>query len=225
MEREFALVPDSPTLPAPKAAAIKALVRGTSSKSSEMTATKNPSLNELIETKTPQTSWWLKESNDGQPVQWPLLLAILPVVAVLSNPVMGSFLLLLPAMLPLLCLAPLVVLMSLPWWLHLPLTAKPLLIPLAVFFLPVIGFFAIGALALMPAMLVVLIPVFCLIPWVIAFTLPLLAVFSWLGVPLLCYAPVPSWLAVKWTWPLPDFTQLLLKARASKKELLSGRTA
>merc|ERR1719473_1405149 len=134
-----------------------------------------PTMAELLESKTPQTSWWMKESNDGQPVHWPLLLAALPIVAVLSVPAVAALLLLLPASVPLLALSPIFILASMPWWLHLPLTGKPLVIPLTILCIPIVGFFGICALCLLPMLLLTLVPIFTLIPWVILLTLPLLA--------------------------------------------------
>merc|ERR1719473_1545238 len=127
-----------------------------------------PTMAELLESKTPQTSWWMKESNDGQPVHWPLLLASLPIVAILAVPAVAALLLLLPASVPLLALSPIFILASLPWWLHLPLTGKPLVIPLTILCVPVVAFFGICALCLMPMMLIVLVPIFSLIPFLIA---------------------------------------------------------
>merc|ERR1719163_1134789 len=93
-----------------------------------MATTKISTMPELLAEKTPQTTWWMQRSEDGQPVQWPLLLAAAPMLAVLSVPAFGAMLLLLPAMVPVLALAPLVVLASLPWWLNLPMKAKPMLL-------------------------------------------------------------------------------------------------
>merc|ERR1719213_457101 len=180
-----------------------------------------PTMSDLYEQKTPQTMWWMQRPDDGSPVHWPLALASLPIVAVLSIPAVAAMLLLLPAAVPLLALAPIFVLASMPWWLHLPLTGKPLIIPLAILCIPVVGFFGIIALALMPMMLLVLVPIFTLIPWVILMTLPLLACFSCIGFPGLSYIGVPMWLSIRWTWPFPDFTQILVKFRAAKKEVLS----
>merc|ERR1719172_318225 len=179
-----------------------------------------PTMSDLYEQKTPQTMWWMQRPDDGAPVHWPLMLASLPIVAVLSIPAVAAMLLLLPAAVPLLALAPIFVLASMPWWLHLPLTGKPLLIPLALLTIPVVAFFGIVALSLLPMMLIVLVPIFCLIPWVIMTTLPLFGVFSCVGIPLLNYIGVPVWLSIKWTWPFPDFSQALSKYRSAKKELL-----
>merc|ERR1719321_2373998 len=169
----------------------------------------------------PQTMWWMQRPDDGSPVHWPLMLASMPIVAVLSIPAVAAMLLLLPAAVPLLALAPIFVLASMPWWLHLPLTGKPLVIPLTILCIPVVGFFGIIALCLMPMMLLVLVPIFTLIPWVILSCLPLLCVFSCIGFPVLSYIGVPMWLSIRWTWPFPDFTQILVKFRNAKKEVLS----
>merc|ERR1712205_65525 len=48
-------------------------------------------------------------------------------------------------------------------------------------------------------------------------TLPLLACFSCIGFPVLSYIGVPMWLSIRWTWPLPDFTQILVKFRAAEE--------
>merc|ERR1719378_160881 len=134
----------------------------------------------------------MMRSEDGQPVQWPLLLAAAPMLAVLSVPAFGAMLLLLPAMVPVLALAPLVVLASLPWWLNLPMNGKPLIIPL----------------------------VLAAVPFVLACGLPLVAFLSWVGAPLLGLSAIPAYLSVKWTWPVPDFTALLQKFRYAKKEVM-----
>merc|ERR1712224_131976 len=214
--------PPTPVLRPKTSANIRQLVRQ-EVQQSEMAAMKekNPTLPELYDTKTPQTEWWLTRADDGIPVHWPLLLASLPILAILSVPAIAALLLLLPAAVPLLALAPIFVLASMPWWLHLPLTGKPLVIPLKILCIPVVGFFGIIALALMPMMLLVLVPIFTLIPWVILSALPLLGVFSFIGFPVLSYIGVPMWLSIRWTWPLPDFTQILVKFRAAKKEALS----
>merc|ERR1719213_1142654 len=101
-----------------------------------------PTMSDLYEQKTPQTMWWMQRPDDGSPVHWPLMLASLPIVAVLSIPAVAAMLLLLPAAVPLLALAPIFVLASMPWWLPLPLTGKPLVIPLAILCIPVVGFLA-----------------------------------------------------------------------------------
>merc|ERR1719263_623595 len=225
MEERVPVPPKEPPTPVRKpqsSATIRDLVRQEVA-SVAMVSTKvaNPTMTELLETKTPQTEWWLSRSEDGQPVHWPLLLASLPIVAILAVPALAAMLLLLPAAVPLLAIAPIFVLASLPWWLHLPLTGKPLLIPLALLTIPVVAFFGIVALSLLPVMLMVLIPIFCLIPWVIMTTLPLFGVFSCVGIPLLNNVGVPVWLSIKWTWPLPDFTQMLTKLRTAKKEILA----
>merc|ERR1719265_2551719 len=122
---------------------------------------------ELLAEKTPQTAWWMLRSEDGQPVQWPLLLAAAPMLAVLSVPAFGAMLLLLPAMVPVLALAPLVVLASLPWWLNLPMNGKPLVIPLVLAAIPFVGFFSLAALSLLPMMLLGLsaIPAYLSLKW------------------------------------------------------------
>jgi len=89
--------------------------------------------------------------------------------------------------------------------------------PLALLTIPVVAFFGIVALSLLPVMLLVLVPIFCLIPWVIMTTLPLFGVFSCVGIPLLNYIGVPVWLSIKWTWPFPDFSAGLSKLRSAKK--------
>jgi hypothetical protein len=215
--------PSTPVRQPQSSAVIRDLVRQEVQSSFPMVSTKAavPTMTELLETKTPQTDWWLSRSEDGTPVHWPLLLASLPIVAILAVPLIAALLLLLPAAVPLLAIAPIFVLASLPWWLHLPLTGKPLLIPLALLTVPVVAFFGIVALSLLPMMLIVLVPIFCLIPWVIMTTLPLFGVFSCVGIPLLNYVGVPVWLSIKWTWPLPDFTQMLTKLRTAKKEILA----
>merc|ERR1719231_1385098 len=184
--------PQTPVRKPQSSATIRDLVRQ-EVESTAMVSTKDkvPTMGELYETKTPQTTWWLSRPDDGQPVHWPLLLASLPIVAILAVPMIAALLLLLPAAVPLLAIAPIFVLASLPWWLHLPLTGKPLLIPLALLTIPVVAFFGIVALSLLPMLLLVLIPIFCLIPWVIMTTLPLFGVFSCVGIPLLNYIGVP----------------------------------
>merc|ERR1711990_1129257 len=149
------------------------------------------------------------------------LFVLMFIVVVFSILTVVVMLLLFPAAVPLLALAPIFVLASMPWWLHLPLTGKPLVIPLTILCIPVVGFFGIIALCLMPMMLLVLVPIFTLIPWVILSCLPLLGVFSCIGFPVLSYIGVPMWLSIRWTWPLPDFTQILVKFRNAKKEVLS----
>jgi len=212
--------PPTPVRKPQSSATIRDLVRQEAATAMVSTKVAVPTMNELLETKTPQTEWWLARSDDGQPVHWPLLLASLPIVAILAVPALAAMLLLLPAAVPLLAIAPIFVLASLPWWLHLPLTGKPLLIPLALLTIPVVAFFGIVALSLLPVMLLVLVPIFCLIPWVIMTTLPLFGVFSCVGIPLLNYIGVPVWLSIKWTWPFPDFSQALTKLRSAKKEIL-----
>merc|ERR1711964_434356 len=147
------------------------------------------------------------------------------VLSVLLIPVAAAMLLLLPALTPLLALAPLVTLASLPWWLHLPLTGKPLLIPLALLFVPAVLFFALVSLSLLPAVLIVLIPIFCLIPALFASALPLLSFcHTVLGLPLLSYATVPAWLSVNWTWPLPQFQNLLEQIKTARKDVAATIT-
>merc|ERR1711964_838503 len=101
-------------------------------------------------------------------------------------PVAAASLLLLPAALPLLSLLTVLVLASLPWWLHLPVTGKPLLIPLFLLATPLLGFFGCCALWLLPVVLICLFPIFCLLPVLVLATLPLLAFTNTaLAVPLL----------------------------------------
>merc|ERR1719456_388389 len=159
--------PPTPVRKPQSSSTIRDLVRQEAAVAMVSTKAPVPTMTELYETKTPQTEWWLSRQEDGKPVHWPLLLASLPIVAILAVPAIASLLLLLPACVPLLAIAPIFVLASLPWWLHLPLTGKPLLIPLALLTIPVVAFFGIVALSLLPIMLLVLVPIFCLIPWVI----------------------------------------------------------
>merc|ERR1719428_192250 len=111
---ERAVEPPRSVLPPPLPAA-SAKTRALAREAPDaMATTKVSTMTELLEEKTPQTTWWMLRTDDGKPVQWPLLLAAAPMLAVLSVPAFGAMLLLLPAMVPVLALAPLVVLASLP---------------------------------------------------------------------------------------------------------------
>jgi hypothetical protein len=181
---------------------------------------KKPTLDELLATKTPQTDWWFIRDQDGKPVQYPLYIAMIALVSVLAMPVAAASLLMLPALTPLLGLAPIVVLATLPWWLHLPLTGKPLLIPLMLVITPFVVLLAIWSLALMPLVLLCLVPIFCLMPFLFASALPLLFfIYTGFASWLLAYLPVPAWMSISWTWPLADGTKLLEQFRGMIKQL------
>merc|ERR1719399_433994 len=134
---ERAVEPPRSVLPPPLPSA-STKVRARSDAPDAMATAKVSTMTELLAEKTPQTTWWMQRTDDGKPVQWPLLLAAAPMLAVLSVPAFGAMLLLLPAMVPVLALAPLVVLASLPWWLNLPMNGKPLIIPLVLAAIPLI---------------------------------------------------------------------------------------
>jgi len=107
--------------------------------------------------------------------------------------------LLIPAALPLLSIAPVLVIASLPWWLHLPTTGKPLLIPLFLFFVPVVVVLGILSLCMLPVLLLALLPLFCALPVVLAFAMPLLFFcHTGLAIPALSYVPIPAFLAMNW---------------------------
>ena len=67
----------------------------------------------LQETVTPQTDWWLSLKANGVPLQLPLAISSTTILATLSIPVAATAVLMLPAALPLLCLAPILVMSSL----------------------------------------------------------------------------------------------------------------
>merc|ERR1719240_1326423 len=87
--------PPPPVRKPQSSATIRDLVREEAA--AAMVSTKVATMTELYETKTPQTEWWLSRPEDGKPVHWPLLLASLPIVAILAVPFIASLLLLLPA--------------------------------------------------------------------------------------------------------------------------------
>jgi len=180
-------------------------------------------MDELLHSKTPQTSWWMQRNDDGTPVQGPMKLAMLAVTSVLAMPFVASLLLLLPAATPLLALAPIVVVMSLPWWLHLPLTGKPLIIPLALVLMPVVALMAICSLSVLPMLLIVLVPFFSLLPFVLLLSLPLLFfVCTCVSLPILGYSVVPAWLSINWTWPLADGSELLKQIRGGVQQVFGS---
>jgi len=147
----------------------------------------------------PQTLWWLGLKDNGQPLHVPLALASLAVIAALTLPVVVVAILLIPAALPLLSIAPVLVIASLPWWLHLPTTGKPLLIPLFLFFVPVVVVLGILSLCMLPVVLLTLLPILCVLPMVLAFALPLLFFcHTGLAIPALSYVPIPAFLAFNW---------------------------
>merc|ERR1719197_904171 len=116
-----------------------------------------------------QTDWWFALPMNGKPIQTPLLIAAIPSMAILALPVAAMSTLTLVAAIPFLGLLTLFVLATIPWWLHLPFTSKPLVIPLFLLFIPVAAFLGICLLCCIPAILVCVWPLFCLLPVIMLF--------------------------------------------------------
>jgi len=122
-------------------------------------------------------------------ITWPMALASIPCIALLSIPVGGCVLAVLLALLPLVALTPCFALASLPWWINQlegglihPLIIYPCLLCAA----PISVMCAIPLLFLVPPLLLCLCPFFFILPFVFLASIPTLIFLEAVaGVPLL----------------------------------------
>ncbi|CEL94240.1 unnamed protein product [Vitrella brassicaformis CCMP3155] len=110
-------------------------------------------------------------------ITWPMALASIPCIALLSIPVGGCVLAVLLALLPLVALTPCFALASLPWWINQlegglihPLIIYPCLLCAA----PISVMCAIPLLFLVPPLLLCLCPFFFILPFVFLASIPTL---------------------------------------------------